>query len=354
MLESIKAHLPDPDHVLAYDTVKLVRVLDRRLGFVYLVCQLLILVYVVVYVFMISKKYLEEEKAQGWVLVKVMNQQLSDTGMPWDIYDRITNPGEQGAVFIPTRILITKGQTQNDEYCASPVHKCSLAQDCDIRNEKLQKAECVNGHCMRRQWCPAEDPNVATTETQWLEFDKVQLWFQTHLHFHKFRLDMSSAEEQESVPFPNERANTYRLKDLVQWTNVKAADIMENGAVMLVNVKLESPLTLNSERSVDVKVESHSVDTATGYNHVYNHYYYEGGVRKRDSYRMFGIRLMAFATGFAERISWSGIVLQLSSAIALMSCAESIADFYLMNVVPERKHYAEQKIVQTEDFNDDG
>jgi len=47
------------------------------------------------------------------------------------------------------------------------------------------------------------------------------------------------------------------------------------------------------------------------------------------------------------------IVLQISSAIALLGVAQTAADFFLQNVVPERKHYTEQKIIQTEDFGDD-
>jgi len=47
------------------------------------------------------------------------------------------------------------------------------------------------------------------------------------------------------------------------------------------------------------------------------------------------------------------IVLQVSSGIALMMVAQSAADFVLMTVIAERKHYTEQKVLQTEDFNDD-
>lgn len=340
------------DEAFAYHTVKLVRVRDGRIGVIHLFFKAILLAYVVFYVGGISKKYLEQEKVQGFVLVKVMKPQFSQDGVPWDVYDRVVNPGERGATFIPTRIVITKGQTQGEAYCESPLHGCKTNEDCNIHNPKLQKAECVNEHCMRRQWCPAEDDAAATSETHYLEFDKVELWFHTYMYFHRFRLEMSTSDEEISVLYPDPRANTYRLRDLVEWANLEPADIMENGAVMEVNLNLDSPVSLG-ERTVKQVAEAHAIDTATGFNFVHNEYYHEDGVRKRDSYRFFGIRVLAFATGYAERVSLSGIILQFSSALALWGWSESLTDAFLLYCVAERKHYAKYRTKETEDFNEE-
>eukprot|EP00409_Alexandrium_fundyense_P001160 CAMPEP_0185912620 /NCGR_PEP_ID=MMETSP0196C-20130402/40583_1 /TAXON_ID=2932 /ORGANISM="Alexandrium fundyense, Strain CCMP1719" /LENGTH=107 /DNA_ID=CAMNT_0028633911 /DNA_START=111 /DNA_END=431 /DNA_ORIENTATION=- len=107
-MRRVRAYIPERwelDNVLAYDTVKLVRVLDRRLGFVYYAVFAAVVTYIVVVVFIIKKEWLDFEKSSGWIMVKVMKPQLSHLGSSWDVYDRITNPGEQGAVFIPTRVL---------------------------------------------------------------------------------------------------------------------------------------------------------------------------------------------------------------------------------------------------------
>merc|ERR1719181_350426 len=105
---------------------------------------IIIVIYVVLYVFIIEKQYLDLEKTQGWIIVEVLNNQKSDLGFTWDAYDRITNPGEQGAVFIPTRILTTRAQTQGD-YCESPLHPCVTNEDCDVDNDAVQLSKCVNG-----------------------------------------------------------------------------------------------------------------------------------------------------------------------------------------------------------------
>merc|ERR1719161_1525241 len=54
--------------------------------------------YIVIYVCIIEKQYLDFEKSSGWIIVQVLNHQKSDRGITWDTYARITNPGEQGAV----------------------------------------------------------------------------------------------------------------------------------------------------------------------------------------------------------------------------------------------------------------
>jgi len=334
----------DLDHVLAYDTIKLVRVLDRRLGFVYYAISGAVIAYIVIVVFIIKKQWLDFEKSNGWIIVKVMKPQMSHLGELWDVYDRITNPGEQGAAFIPTRVLITKNQTQQDEYCESPVHNCTIPDDCDIGNELLQKKECVSGHCMRRQWCPAEDEHAPSTETHYLEYDQVQLWFMNYLRYHRFNLDVSTADEVDPVHYPHLRANTYRLRDLLRMTSIDPEEFKENGAVMTINALFDCDL---NKKDCDMKAETATVDKNFFY-HIHNHVYYEGGVRKRDSYRMFGIRLVAFTTGFGEATSVAQIILQISSAVALLSIAETIADFWLTYIVPESKHYTEKKIQDVE------
>lgn len=309
----------------------------------------LIVCYIVLYVFIIEKQYLDFEKSTGWIITQVLNQQTSNLGVIWDTYDRITNPGEQGAVFIPTKILITKGQTQ-DHFCESPLHPCKTNEDCDIDDERAQQSQCSNGFCMRRQWCPAENPEASTTETHYLEFGNIELWFSTYVHYHKFQLDVATTDERKEIMYPMKRANTYPLHDLIRMANLDPEEVIENGAVLIANALLHCDLDDNKCTS---KVETVNVDTKSGYNYPHNHIYFEDGARKRDALRLYGIRVLTFATGFGSGISFSMVVLQVSSGIALMMVAQSAADFVLMSVIAERKHYTQQKVLQTEDFNDD-
>jgi len=265
-----------------------------------------------------------------------------------DIFDAATNPGEQGAFFVPTRMLITKGQVQED-FCENYFHPCKAPTDCDIGNDMLQKPECSNGFCVRRGWCPVEKIGAPQTEDHKVDAERMDIWLQTNVHFHKFMLDVSTTQEDEPVRYPAPRANTYPVHDLLRMANVEMKDIQDSGAVIMVNALFNCDL---DAKKCETKVETANVDSVTGYNYVYNHYYYEGEIRKRISIRMFGIRFVAFATGIGVRTSFAMIVLQVSSAIALLGVAQTVADGFLQYVVPERRHYVEQKVIPTEDFND--
>merc|ERR1719183_1584800 len=164
------------------------------------------------------------------------------------------------------------------------------------------------------------------------------------------RLAVATTDERTEILYPMKRANTYPLHDLIRMANLDPEEVIENGAVLIANALLDCDLDTGECGS---KIETINVDTKSGYNYAYNHVYFEDGVRKRDVLRMYGIRLLAFATGFGKRISFPMIVLQTSSGIALMMVAQTFADLVLTMGIAERKHYTDQKVLQTEDFNED-
>lgn len=345
-LQEIIDNLPDADDLFAYDTVKEVKVLDRRLGMVFYSVLLLIIFYIVIFVFMIKKAYQDIEKTNGWVVLKVLNTAHDEQFYPWDVYDAITNPGEQGALFIPTRVLITKGQVQ-EGFCESPTNPCENDDDCDIGNNDLQKKKCSKGMCMRRQWCPAEKENAPTTEEHIIDFLGYEVWFATNLHYHKFMLDVSTTDELEPYRYPHDTANTYPVHDMLRMANIDPETIREYGAVLQTNNIFDCDL---DEKICAVRLEVVNVDTKTGFNYLQNHYYEVDGIQHRDTYHYYGIRLSCFSTGIGKVASFCNTVLQVSSAIALLACAQAAADVVLQNVVPERRHYIEKKILESEDF----
>lgn len=349
-VESFNNILPDADAVFAYDTVKLVNVLDRRLGVVYYLVQFMIACYILIVVVLLNRDYLVKEVTAGWVLCNVMQPQMSSAGFSWDVYDRITAPGEQGAVFIPTRVLVTHQSQQEGQYCKSPVHNCTDDEDCGSSDVLGQHRECVDGFCMRFQWCPAEDPDAITTETHYLDISKVELWLQSYVHYNEFEMDVSTMNEKEIVYYPHKNANTYKLNDLLRMASLSLEDLQDYGAIIYVNNIFDCDVDRDT---CTRNVEAFNIDTRTGFNHVVSYLYEDGGIKKRDTYRMYGIRMMTFSRGLGARTSFSQVILQLSSAIALLVVAENVADFYLQYIVPERHQYRQLKVIQTEDFNDD-
>lgn len=350
LVRILERWLGDLDDFFAYETVKMICVLDRRIGMVYWFVITLVLIYFL-FNLIAKKSYLDIEKSEGWSIIQVLDEQYStNTGVAWDVFDRVTNPGEQGATFVPTRVLVTTGQTQEGQYCESPSHPCTADYECDIGNEVLQQARCSNGHCLRRQWCPAENEQAATTQTFYMDLDKVDIRFWSYVRYFRARVEISTAKEMEVIRYPEKRANTYPLHDLLRMANVNMEEVALNGAILNLNVIFKCQL---DKDQCETEVKSINVDTKTGFNHVKNHEYYDNGVRKRDTWRMYGIRMNVFTLGLGERVAFSMIVLQISSCLAMLGAAAAAADFFMMTILPQKKNYTDQKVIQTEDFYED-
>jgi len=345
----------DPDVLFSYDTVKEVRIRDRRTGRVYALCMLIIICYVVIYVFMYKKLYLAAEKTTGWITAKVLHHKVEEPTQVFDVFDSITNPGEQGGIFIPTRVLITRGQVQ-DGFCESPNDSCAVDQDCDIGDETVQKTLCQNGRCLRRSWCPMMELGAPETEEHLVDVAAYDIWFATSIHFHMFALDVGTTDEEKPVRYPDAHrpANTYPVHDLLRMAGVDQAQAQKLGAIVNVNKIFKCDLDKNEcMMTLESRAVTGDDNVHQGYNYAKQFFYTEGGVTKRDVYRYYGIRFFAFATGIGAKTSFANIVLQISSAIALLSCAVLAADVCLQYIVAERRHYVDLKVIPTEDFSKD-
>ncbi|CEM32630.1 unnamed protein product [Vitrella brassicaformis CCMP3155] len=335
--------LPDADQVFSYDTVKEVRILDSRLGLIYYTVFFAIVAYIVLFVFLINKQYLEQEKTTGWIVTSVLGNPLSDKKIPFDVYDAVTNPGELGA--------------EPNKRCAFPLSPCQTAEDCSMGamgEDKVATPTCDNGMCVKLGWCPAEQEGAATTEQHLIDANQYSLWFKAKAYFHKLAdgLEISTTRNGRPMHYPNASANTYTLEDLLRFANLHLDDVRENGAVVQANVIFACDLDeKNEDEQCQTELNTALVDATSGFNYRFNHYYYEDGTRKRDAYRMYGVRVVTEAAALGAITSVGQIILQISSALALLGVATMVADFFLQSVVPERNHYKMQKVLETEDFN---
>merc|ERR1719261_139812 len=53
----------------------------------------------------IKRQYLDYEKSNGFIMTKVLNPSYANDTIPFDVFEAVHNPGESGALFIPTRVL---------------------------------------------------------------------------------------------------------------------------------------------------------------------------------------------------------------------------------------------------------
>lgn len=343
----------DLDEVFCYDTNKEVRVLDRRLGLIYYCTLGMVLAYVVIYCQIVMEQYLEEEKSNGFMLSKVINPSFANitegTGIPFDVFESITNPGESGALFIPTRVIATRGQKQSG-FCPNKAYKCESAADCTDEFMSTPP-ECNGGRCVRRGWCPPEELGGPNTEMFKIDAESYKVWFQGKVMFHQLDATVGNTEQTEPR-VQGRNKNTYWMHDILRMGRASIEQVWKEGAVLSVQNIFKCNLMMDEADACTTKLEVGLIDKQTGYNYKNNVYRKEKGEVVRDSYHLYGIRLVIFSTGVGSRPSFSQIVLQCSQAIALLGCAATCADMFLQYVVPERKHYIEEKIKTTEDFGD--
>merc|ERR1719380_526309 len=97
----------------------------------------------------IKQQYLDFEKSNGFIMTKVLNPSYANDTIPFDVFEAVHNPGESGALFIPTRVMVTRNQGQKGS-CENPGYPCDSDEDCDTGDD-MSTGKCSNSMCVRRE-----------------------------------------------------------------------------------------------------------------------------------------------------------------------------------------------------------
>ena len=98
---------------MTYQTPKIIRVVDRKIGLMYYTICILILCYTLFYVLIHKQMYFESEHTIGNTMVTpvgvlVGKSQLGKTRV-FDVGDLVKNLEETSAIFVATKVAITAG-----------------------------------------------------------------------------------------------------------------------------------------------------------------------------------------------------------------------------------------------------
>ena len=110
----------------------------------------------------------------------------------------------------------------------------------------------------------------------------------TNVHFHNFALDVSTTDETEDVRYPAPRSNTYKVRDLLRMANVQYEEVRHAGALLLLNMIFDCQL---DDETCSTTLESANLDSKVGYNYAVNRYFGTPDGERRDTYRLFGLRI---------------------------------------------------------------
>lgn len=374
MLSSFTRRLStiDLDEVFCYHTVKEVRMLDRRLGLLCWVIRLVIAGYIIGYVFIANEGYTQQEVATGHVIPQVSGMAFSMShgiARPWDVVDAVKPSLESGASFLVTHALHTPHQRMGN--CSSPSKKCATDSDC-LKRPPLSNGHCDAGMCLEMQWCPAQSESASDkTHVHPIEgADTLRVWLKASIMFPSLDAHriFSTIDDEQPRPYLEEKAGGKRdgqgaeekpteftLGQLLSLAGTSYEMVARTGCVLSIVLRWNCYVDDARDCTPAVSVERLDVsERRKGFSYDYADYYRTAAAApdERDLYTFRGVRLVLSSRGVGKKVSMSAIMLQISSGIALLWLANYAADFLMLHVLPERRHYRTYKQERTPDFSD--
>jgi len=339
----------DPDRLLSYYTRQQVRFLDRKLGITFNTTLVCIASWIVGYMFIYSKGYLELEQAKGGVVTHVNGDVLSvSSGKPASRYfasEEITYPGlENGNIFVATRQSVHR---QERGVCADTSVSCTTNTDCTPGGNGYCDTE--TGVCVESSWCDKEPlPEVYELDTGGL-----QIWTRSTIQFVKLAPERVFSTESESHE-PRSGYNSFTVRELLMLCKplpVRYEEVAELGAVIEVQFFWECNV---KEKDCHPTIKARRLDTVfdpenIGFGYAYPEYI-DADHRMRNEVR--GVRIFFRTAGVGKKISVAATITKLSMGCALFSLANIIADLLMTKVFTLKRKYIARKFEKTPDFSD--
>eukprot|EP00747_Dinoflagellata_sp_TGD_P165823 gnl/TRDRNA2_/TRDRNA2_187713_c0_seq1.p1 gnl/TRDRNA2_/TRDRNA2_187713_c0~~gnl/TRDRNA2_/TRDRNA2_187713_c0_seq1.p1 ORF type:complete len:386 (+),score=90.36 gnl/TRDRNA2_/TRDRNA2_187713_c0_seq1:87-1244(+) len=336
----------DTDSLLSFYTKQQVNILDRYLGITNIVLQLLIVFYVVGYVFINQKGYLEYEMAKGATAVHVRGDCASvSSGKPGSRYfsaEEITYPGlENGNVFVATRASV---MNQKRGVCEDKLMPCRNDDDCS----QYVEGKCIEetSLCKEPSWCDLEEKGYIFE----LDTSDFQVWVKSSVQFIQIANDQVYTTATDK---PEHLFNTFSVRELLMMCDppVRYEEVSELGAAIEVqfvwscNVASSGCTPTVQARRLDTLFDPANI----GFGFLFAEYESDD---VRHLNEMKGIRIFIRTVGTGRVVSLSAISLKASTGIVLLGLAPIIADLLMLKVFKLSKKYEARKYEISPDFSE--
>jgi hypothetical protein len=343
-----------------YHTSQEIRIMDRRLGYIYYFCLIAIMLYLILFVFMFKKKYLDLEKAEGIVYTTLLGKAISYENLTyvWDGVEENPWGHETNSAFVPSKVIVTRRQSYGA--CASAILPCESDKDCnpqDVPNYIVSSkcGETLEGTkgCIAWQWCPPEN-SYNSTEYYLEGAAHQQIWLKYQVQFKRLAdTEYSNMDATEMTLYPGPNSDAWEVNDITLMAGSNFSDITEKGAVIEANLVVNC--LSNPAEDCDTHLEVERLDDIEqgGFSLQYARYYREGETLYRDLIHFRGVRFLFSCSGIYTKASLYKIVLEISAALGLLIAATAITDGVMLNVMKEKRHYRQLKIKEIEVVNED-
>lgn len=339
----------DVDSLLSYYTRQEVNIRDWHLGCAKYFCQLLILTYIVVGIFIYGQGYLTFERARGAIATHVRGDAVAvSIGKPGTRYfsaEDITYPGlENGNVFVATRQRVLR---QRRGVCEDYSMPCASDADCTVS----VGGRCANGtgYCLEPSWCPVDE----VPEIYELEVGDLFIWVKSSIQFVQLAADRIYSTEAGHA-YPERGVNLFSVRDLLLMCTpvpVRYEEISKLGAAIEVqfiwncNLDRAHCRPQVQARRLDVLFDPHNI----GYTFNYSERVSES---ERVLNEMQGVRIFLRTYGTAHKTSVPDLVMKASTTCTLLSLAPIVTNLLMLQCGRRTRKYFARKYEESPNFSD--
>ncbi|CAH8486923.1 unnamed protein product [Schistosoma turkestanicum] len=365
--------------LIEYETQKVVQVHSKKIGVTFRLIQLGIILYVVLWVMIYEKGYQSFDQAVSGVTAKLKGVAFANvTNNPslgatvWDAADYVIPPQQNSAFFVMTNLIYTPGQMlgrceeshdvfgnscHNDSQC----HAGQLVQ----RGSGIQTGKCVNSTrqsnlrvCEIYGWCPTEFDSTPRPHLL-SSAENFTVILKNSIEFPRYRIKrrnilkwMNSLFLKTCLYNPNDDKMKYcpifRLGDILKYSDPVNKDIWETGGMVSIHIEWNCNLDFDEEKCLPKyvfrRLDDFQSNIAKGWNFRLSQHYLDGGVRKRNLIKAYGIQFFITVYGTGGKFNILTFSMNLGSGLALLGIATVLCDMIILNTTRKRGVYRKAKI----------
>ncbi|XP_072475065.1 P2X purinoceptor 1 isoform X2 [Notamacropus eugenii] len=334
-----------------YDTPRMVLVRNKKVGVIFRLIQLVVLIYVVGWVFLFEKGYQTSDGLISSVSVKLKGlavTNISGLGLQvWDVADYV----------IPAQNP-DGGICQEDSSCPEGKPK---RKGHGIRTGKCVDFNSTVKTCEILGWCPVEVDDHIPNPALLREAETFTLFIKNSVSFPRFKVNRRNLVEtidkqyMKSCVYHKSRdplCPIFELGSIVSYSGQNFSTLAVKGGVVGITIDWNCDLDW-AVRHCKPVYEFHSLyneenNLSPGFNFRFARYYMENGTHYRHLFKVFGIRFDILVDGQAGKFDIIPTMTTIGSGIGIFGVATVLCDLLLLHILPKRHYYQQKKFKYAE------
>ncbi|XP_006218910.1 P2X purinoceptor 1 [Vicugna pacos] len=358
-----------------YDTSRMVLVRNKKVGVIFRLIQLVVLVYVVGWVFVCEKGYQTSSGLISSVSVKLKG--LAVTRLPslgpqvWDVADYVFPAQGDSSFVVMTNFVATPHQVQG--HCAEHPEGgiCTDNRSCppgkaERKAQGIRTGKCVAFNdtvktCEIFGWCPVEVDDDIPRPALLREAENFTLFIKNSISFPRFKVTRCNLVEEVNNTYMKNclyhktlhpLCPVFKLGYVVQESGQNFSTLAETGGVVGITIDWNCDLDWHVRHCKPI-YEFHGLyeekNLSRGFNFRFARHFAENGTNHRHLFKVFGIRFDILVDGKAGKFDIIPTMTTIGSGIGIFGVATVLCDLLLLHILPKRHYYKQKKFKYAED-----